>query len=266
MINWKIVAVFPAFAVIISILAGGLGGAAIADIIVRTILWSILFAGIGIGVNYILNKYFPEILEIFESGESNIKEGTSEDKGFEAFIPEENPHELEEMKYERTQDDGDFARKGYDTGVEQFNEESDDASELAEIDEQIPDFTSQSAGLEDIASDDGKDLDFDDAMESKKSYEDEPNEKTHQPAGMSAKDEKNSGDDASLVFDDDGLDRLPDFGIQDDSISGPSSETIFESESSFSKPYKNPKAQSFEQDPHKTAKAIHTMIQRDKEG
>jgi len=266
MINWKIVAVFPAFAVMISILAGGLGGADIADIVIRTIIWGILFSGIGVGVNVILNKYFPEILDIFEADESRIKESSAGDKGFETYIPEENPHELEEMKYERSRNKGDYSRQKYSEGESAISEENEDASELSEIEDKFPDFSSKSSGVENKASEDEIENGLEESINGFKPIYDESNEEPDTSSETFKKIDNKSDDDSSLVFDEDGLDSLPEFGSSNESFSGASSDTPFESESSFSKPSKNPKAQGFEQDPHKTAKAIHTMIQRDKEG
>jgi hypothetical protein len=74
MINWKIPAGFAAFGAVVSLLAGILGGNPFGVILLRLVLSAVVCAGLGLGVNLVVNKYLPEIsstssLPAMESGE-----------------------------------------------------------------------------------------------------------------------------------------------------------------------------------------------------
>jgi hypothetical protein len=83
---------FAAFAFIITILTGIVSGVSFWAVLLRTLISVIVFALLGGGVAFIIDKYLPEILTAF-SGEE-LKNSVEENKeGINIVLPEENPHE-----------------------------------------------------------------------------------------------------------------------------------------------------------------------------
>jgi hypothetical protein len=268
MINWKIVAIFPFFATVISILSGAIGGASFLDIILRALLWAVIFGGIGIGVSFLIERFFPELKGIMGGTGEPAGEKSRDEGGFEAFIPEDNPHELDEMKsnYAGSEENEGRRTGAGDSGEEDIGvlyeaEESgqeDDFASFGESDgDSIGGYGNDSGGNTESGPDFGA---VEDGPGVSESGENSAN------ASKKSKTPDTLDDETSLVFDTDGIDKLPDSLSSDDSLSLPQAESSFDSGGIFSKPYKGSNVSEFEQDPQKTAKAIHTMLQRDKEG
>jgi hypothetical protein len=271
MINWKIVAIFPVFAIIISILSGAIGGASFLDIVVRAVLWAIVFGGIGIGVNFLIERFFPELKGFMDEDSEKIVAKNSQEGGFEAFIPEDNPHELDEVKssYSGVESEG-LSKSRVSARTSDENDEGD-IGELSDADGSESELgggfmsTDETVGSTEEST--GLDSDFSPGFGLDSEAGDISNNYHESGASMGNSGEKEAADEeSSLVFDDDSIDKLPDSSSIEDSISGPIDDSSSNSTGSFSKPYKNTSVGEFEQDPHKTAKAIHTMMQRDKEG
>ncbi len=269
MINWKIVVIFPLFAIIVSIFSGIAGGVSFLDLVLRAFLWGIVFGGIGLGVSFIIERFFPELKSAVERDNERVGQRASGEGSFEAFIPEENPHELEEMKtsyFDNDEGEGEVRDDGgEEMAASGHTEEDEDIGVLSDMEEGAKiGGKKRGAGIgnrdseveSDYASEGGSGMQSMDESETEES----PGTKSfEEPANTDM-------DDSGLVFDDDSIDKLPDSSGFEDSGSLSSSDSSFDSGGSFSKPYKNASVSEFEQDPYKTAKAIHTMIQRDKEG
>jgi hypothetical protein len=233
MINSKVIVLFSGFAVLVSLIVGGISGVPFLDIILRTFLWAIIFAGIGLGISVVMNKFFPELGSLLNAESGGEKNYSGE---FEAVIPEENPHDS------LTQDTmfSDFKEEtNVDLGP---REESSDLEELGSAED-----SSQETA-------DGKDTGTIENVSSVPYIDDIQEEKPPQDEDI------------------DNLDTLPEidsfassFTPFNDGIapadSGPS-----DTKSIYSKPKTNMDVHGFMEDPLKTAKAIHTWIERDKEG
>ena len=62
MLNFKWGLIFALFALITSIALGILFGVNPVHIIIRAIIFTVVFFGLGMGINYVINTFFPEIL------------------------------------------------------------------------------------------------------------------------------------------------------------------------------------------------------------
>jgi hypothetical protein len=233
MINSKIILVFAGFAILVSLVAGGIGGVPFLEIILRTLVWAIIFAGIGLGISIVLHRYFPELGHLLNGDSIGEKKYTS---GFEAVIPEENPHDF----------------LGQDTMFSDLKEETN--VDLGPRHEK--------SDLEELGS--AGDL-------NEQAEENQPTDTIENVANVpyidAISEEEQPQDD-----DIDNLDTLPEidsfassFTPYSDGVapvdSGPS-----ETKGTYSKPKTDMDVGGFMEDPLKTAKAIHTWIERDKEG
>jgi hypothetical protein len=92
MVDFRIVIGFAAFAFVVALLSGLIGGVSFGILVLRTFLGTALFAGLGAGVSWVFGRYLPEI---FNAGEPQQTAGREEEPGEEVDIvlPEENPHE-----------------------------------------------------------------------------------------------------------------------------------------------------------------------------
>ncbi|MBN2532492.1 MAG: hypothetical protein JXB88_06345 [Spirochaetales bacterium] len=233
MINSKIIIGFAGFAVLVSLLAGAISGVPIVEVLLRTLLWAIIFAAIGLGISVVISRYFPDLSQLF-NGEHIEEKKYSGD--FEAIIPEENPHDS--LSTDRM-----FTDFKEDTEVDLGpQEESSSLEELgaAETSGDLAEETQPEEIIENVAS---------------VPYIDDISEET-----------------PSQEDDIDNLDTLPEIDSFATSFT-PYGEGISqvddnspETKSMYSKPKTNLDVHGFVEDPLKTAKAIHTWIERDKEG
>ena len=75
MFNFKWGLIASAAALIISIVLGIISGVAIFHIIIRALIFAVVFFGLGIGIYMLINSFFPELL--------SMDEGASEQAGFD---------------------------------------------------------------------------------------------------------------------------------------------------------------------------------------
>ncbi|GEM_PF-664971 len=78
-INWKFVAAVAIIAMAVSMLSGGLGGIPLGLLITRALIGGVVFLIFAVGLNLLLNRFFPEILDT----EDKIS-GLTEETGKEA--------------------------------------------------------------------------------------------------------------------------------------------------------------------------------------
>ena len=234
MINIRIIIVFAGFAVLIALIAGGIGGVPIVQILIRVLLWAVIFGLIGTGVSAVISKFLPELNQLI-NGENTGEKTYRGD--FEAVIPEENPHDS-------LNQDTLFSNVKEETTIESGDNKAD-TSDLEELG------AAEGTGEEII--------------------EDKPIEEMKDMGGVPyidaiSEDEKVSDENI------DNLDILPEidsfattFTPYSDTASNMESSSS-ESKGMFSKPKTNLDLGGFIEDPLKTAKAIHTWIEKDKEG
>ena len=85
-INWKFVASVAIIAMAVSLLSGGLGGISFGVLITRALIGGVIFSVLGAGLNLLVFRFFPEILEIVisdtgETGAGGDNESESEAPG-----------------------------------------------------------------------------------------------------------------------------------------------------------------------------------------
>ena len=94
-IRWKFVAVTAILAMAVSLLSGGLSGIGFGTLIMRALIGGILFAGLAAGLNLLIARLFPEILDLYSDTESTgpIDGDDPESTGTRVDIelPAENP-------------------------------------------------------------------------------------------------------------------------------------------------------------------------------
>ncbi|MBN2439829.1 MAG: hypothetical protein JXJ04_00730 [Spirochaetales bacterium] len=249
MMNTKIIAVLAGFAVLVSLMGGGIRGVPILQILLRAVIWGAIFAGIGVGVSVIINKFLPELGRLINNETDEEKNYQGE---FEAIIPEENPHDS-------LHQDSMFADMRGDSKLDlDIQDESSDLEELG----------SAENNNENISNDISTDSSYDISEDTSDFQPDEMSNKMDNVPYIDELSDEEQPTDENI----DNLDALPEIdsfassftpyggGTQDGE-----NETIH-SNTMHSKPKTNLDVSGFVEDPEKTAKAIHTWIERDKEG
>ncbi|MCW8966310.1 MAG: hypothetical protein OQK82_06460 [Candidatus Pacearchaeota archaeon] len=251
MMNTKIIAVLAGFAVLVSLIGGGIRGVPILQILLRTIIWGVVFAGLGVGVSIVISKFLPELGQIINDDNGEEKKYQGE---FEAIIPEENPHDT-------LNQDSMFADMRGDSKLDLSVQ--DESSELEEL-------GSAENSNEDISPDNSRDNqeDFHEDF-----HEDQPENVSKDLDNVPyineiSEDDQQKGDNI------DNLDALPEIDSFASSFTPygggtPDAENdndTVHSNTMYSKPKTNLDVSGFVEDPEKTARAIHTWIERDKEG
>jgi hypothetical protein len=244
MINTKIIAVLAGFAILISLLGGAIRSIPVGQLLLRTLIWGALFAGIGAGLGVVISKFLPELNQIISGENAEEKESKGE---FEAVIPEENPHDS-------LNQDSLFSDMREDTQVE-VNVKDDESTPLEELGSEETSTTSEDMTDEPPDETIIKNMDnvpYIDAISEEEQVQKQP-----------------------LDDNIDNLDTLPEIDSFASSFTpfGNNNEAISElndnsagSTSMYSKPKTNMDLGGIVEDPLKTAKAIHTWIERDKEG
>ena len=69
-IRWKFGAVTAILAMAVSLLSGGLSGIGFGTLIIRALIGGVLFAGLAFGLNILIARLFPEILDFYSETES----------------------------------------------------------------------------------------------------------------------------------------------------------------------------------------------------
>ena len=85
MVNIKLIGGFAVLGLLLSFLAGALGGVAFAVIVLRALLGALLFAALGFGVHTVVGRFLPELLR------TSVVTPESR-SGVDITLPEENPH------------------------------------------------------------------------------------------------------------------------------------------------------------------------------
>ena len=92
MFNLKIVIGFASFALIITLLAGVFGGVPFGALLIRILLGSAAFAGLGVVASWVLHRHLPEVFDIrLGRAEEKTEEGAT-GESIDIVLPEENPH------------------------------------------------------------------------------------------------------------------------------------------------------------------------------
>lgn len=249
MIDWKIIVGLGGFAFIISLLTGLISGVQFGVLLFRAILGGLVFAGLGFGGGYLIEKFLPELTR----GESP---SSSKDTGGTVDI-------VVDDEEEETKASGAVLAEGTeDSEREEGFEASQKASGQEAASNTVMFANAQSSkegrseeGMNE-AGDDGEN--FVEEVEETAATEDEETVESHH---------SETEDDGEVVEElteaDDNVEALPEIDSFSDSFSsedlpdaegelggsGGSSETV--------------DVMGEEQDPHTVAKAIQTMIKRD---
>lgn len=86
MVNWKVVLWSAAGGFVLSFFVGVVGGVMFGPLLLRAILWSVVFALLGSAAYYVISRFLPEILGSTEEPEK----GTGV---VDIVLPGDNPHE-----------------------------------------------------------------------------------------------------------------------------------------------------------------------------
>ncbi len=151
MINYKIIIGFAAFAFVVSILAGLIGGVVFGALLLRTLAATIVFAGLGLSVGWVIERYLPELLRPGVKPETAGREEEKAGDGVNIVLPEENPHEEtgeSEETLEVEEDDGELLDEveSVDTDLPEGGDDEEDFSDIDSmptLDTLEGDFTSQ---------------------------------------------------------------------------------------------------------------------------
>ena len=151
MINYKFIIGFAAFAFVVSILAGLIGGVAFGILLLRTLAATIVFAGLGLSVGWVIEKYLSGLLRPDVSAETAGGEEEKAGDGVNIVLPEENPHEEtgeSEEILEAEEDDGELVDEveSVDEDLPTGEDEEEDFSDIDSmptLDTLEGDFTSQ---------------------------------------------------------------------------------------------------------------------------
>ena len=85
MVNIKLIGGFAVLGLLLSFLAGALGGVAFPVIVLRALLGALLFAALGFGLHTVVGRFLPELLHT-----SVVT--PEKQSGVDITLPEENPH------------------------------------------------------------------------------------------------------------------------------------------------------------------------------
>lgn len=89
MIKWKIVVGSAGFGLLLSLLTGAISGVPFGTLLVRAILWGVVFGCVGGGLSYLISRYLPELLAIAPAGP---QEDQDRGRNVDIVLPDENPH------------------------------------------------------------------------------------------------------------------------------------------------------------------------------
>ncbi|RKX89937.1 MAG: hypothetical protein DRP70_02295 [Spirochaetes bacterium] len=131
-INWKFVVAVAIIAMAVSLLSGGLGGIPLGILITRALIGGVVFLILAIGLNLLLNRFFPEILEAEEKIAGETEAGKEAEDGtaspgshVDIVLPAEQP-EIGESEDTAAESSGETAGVTTDGDIEEL-EDADQA-------------------------------------------------------------------------------------------------------------------------------------------
>lgn len=147
-IRWKFVAAVAISAMAVSLLSGGLGGIRFGVLITRALIGGVVFTALAIGLNLLVARLFPEILE--DTGTGNFDADTERDipgSRVDITMPSEAPgvpgipEDMDESP--RSTGSGDLPSEDEDIGeVEALEDESEKSAEsVGDLDRFSSDFS-----------------------------------------------------------------------------------------------------------------------------
>jgi hypothetical protein len=92
LIRWKVIAVAGIVAMAVSLTSGGISGVRLGTLILRALVGGFLFAAFAAGVNLLIARVFPEILESGYVPAAETGGGDETEHRVDIVVPEENPH------------------------------------------------------------------------------------------------------------------------------------------------------------------------------
>jgi len=130
-LRWKFVLIISIFAMIVSIISGGLHGIRFGVILARAVAGGIVFGIFAVLLNLIVIKYFPELLEDSTGGMPEVSQedapGSNIDITVSSEIPDEPGSVMENLNNENTVD-----------SPEQSGESTGNSEPGAFTDDQVP--------------------------------------------------------------------------------------------------------------------------------
>ena len=129
MANLKVIIVFALSAMILAILAGGIGGVPFWEIIVRSLFAAVIFGGLGFGIGLIIDRFLPELSSPGSNGAGKTEKGTEIDE----MIDAENPYESFQGDFDGDLESGDIMANM--NSYENESTDSQDSSDLSNIEE-----------------------------------------------------------------------------------------------------------------------------------
>ncbi|MBN2735428.1 MAG: hypothetical protein JXR70_00515 [Spirochaetales bacterium] len=249
MVNLKVIIAFALVAMILSILAGGIGGVPFWEIIVRSLFGAVIFGGLGFGIGFIIDRYLPELTSSGNNPIEKPAKGTEIDE----IIDSENPYEDYQADFG---EELDMVKESSAAGSYRKNKKKLESEDSADMDAAESFDSSDLSNIEETAaaesvSYNGKGSGYD---ESDADFDDDD-----QPSQVM--------DDVATI-DNMGIDDMPSLDNFDGTFSTFNSESSSGEEIGSPSEKKNSKMDvpEYLQDPGKSAQAIHTWLQRDKEG
>lgn len=256
-VNIKFVTYFVIASVIVSFFAGIIGGVPFFTLIIRMFLGAVIFAGLGAGVAFVLEKFMPDVMNTVNNDENKANENAEDevdelneegitDSGINIVMDEENPHNLKnETEYEVTENEENLE----DESV-RYNENTD-AEEEEEFIEDALDVEAEESAEEEINEPSEKE--FNDESEKENVYSSNNEQQTEQ---------SEDSEEVLSINDTLGLDDLPNINNIDESFS----QTDTYTETSDLSSSKNYDMLGENNDPETAAKAIKTWLNKDKKG
>ena len=111
--NWKIPAYAAGAAFLLSAFIGLLSTVGFGALLLRAILWALIFGGLGFGVDQAVRRFLPELLP-----NNPAPEDSEDEKEVDITIGEENPHEQGDSIAEVVGEAAELPGVGEDTASE----------------------------------------------------------------------------------------------------------------------------------------------------
>lgn len=92
MFNLRFILGFAALAFVVCLFAGLLGGIPFGLILFRTLMGTALFALLGVGASWVIQRFIPDLLDVGGGTGRGREETAASGDEVDIMIPEENPH------------------------------------------------------------------------------------------------------------------------------------------------------------------------------